>query len=114
MTMSDIDSEASLIGLALALGAHQVAGWHAKELAIAEAAPRVKRSVVVSARKQIEAGNDPLGEIFCTLRTPVERREEGATYTPNAIVAAMTGWARRNAEPSRIVDPGAGSGRFLV
>jgi hypothetical protein len=112
--MPDIDSEASLIGLALALGARSVDPWHPKELEIAKRASRVRPSAVESARKQIEAGNDPLGEIFCTLRTPVERREDGATYTPNAIVAAMTGWARRNAQPSRIVDAGAGSGRFLV
>jgi len=112
--MPDIDSEASLIGLAVALGARRVKGWHPRELEIAEGASRVRPSDVESARKQIEAGSDPLGEIFCTLRTPAERREDGATYTPNAIVAAMTGWARRNAQPSRVVDAGAGSGRFLV
>jgi hypothetical protein len=66
------------------------------------------------ARVAIAAGDDPLGEIFCALRTPVERREDGATYTPKPIVAAMTNWALQNADPRRIVDAGVGSGRFLV
>jgi hypothetical protein len=112
--MPEIDSEASLVGLALALGAHRVDGWHPKELEIAKGASRVTRSTVQRARMQIDAGDDPLGEIFCRLRTPLERREDGATYTPNAIVAAMMRWAQRNAQPNRIVDAGAGSGRFLV
>lgn len=36
----------------------------------------------------------------------------GATYTPRAIVSAMTAWPSR--KPARVVDPGAGSGRFIV
>lgn len=38
----------------------------------------------------------------------------GATYTPPAIVAAMLGWADGRVRPARVVDPGAGSGRFVV
>jgi adenine-specific DNA-methyltransferase len=112
--MSEIDSEPSLIGLALALGARSVGEWHPKEREVAKTAARVSSAVQERVRTEIEAGNDPLGEIFCALRTPVERREVGATYTPNPIVAAMTRWARNNIEPGRIVDAGAGSGRFLV
>lgn len=112
--MSEISSETSLVGLALALGARSVGGWSPKEAEIAKSAARVPEAVADRVLAQIEAGNDPLGEIFCALRTSVERREDGATYTPKPIVSAMMGWARENVKPARIVDAGAGSGRFLV
>lgn len=39
----------------------------------------------------------------------------GATYTPEALVASMVQWAHgQSPAPTRIVDPGCGSGRFLV
>jgi hypothetical protein len=58
-------------------------------------------------------GEDPLGAAFARLRSREERRQLGATYTPLPLVQAMLGWAER-AVPVRVVDPGAGSGRFLV
>jgi len=61
----------------------------------------------------IGGGGDPLGDAFCRLRAPAERRTLGATYTPEKLVDAMIAWAKRQ-EPERVVDPGAGSGRFLV
>lgn len=66
-------------------------------------------------RERITAGDDPLGDMFCSLRSPEERRARGATYTPPAIVDAMIDWAARQASPpARVVDPGVGSGRFLI
>jgi hypothetical protein len=62
----------------------------------------------------ISAGGDPLGEAFCTIRDTSERRSVGATYTPPQIVNSMIRWATRVGQPSRVVDPGAGSGRFLL
>lgn len=59
-------------------------------------------------------GEDPLGDRFIASRTAEARRATGTVYTPPEIVTAMTAWARRNATPSRVVDPGAGSGRFLL
>src|SRR5690606_22192509 len=59
-------------------------------------------------------GEDPLGEIFSTLRTPKERRDNGATYTPMPIVQMMVDWAAGTKDPSRVIDPGVGSGRFLT
>jgi methylase of polypeptide subunit release factors len=65
------------------------------------------------ARSAIAAGDDPLGEELCRLRSPAERRPLGATYTPRAVVEAMLdGTAPRG--PRRVVDPGAGTGRFIV
>jgi hypothetical protein len=65
-------------------------------------------------QSQIEGGADPLGEAFIHLRSPEQRRELGAVYTPERIVAAMVRWAAEHEAPTRIVDPGAGSGRFLL
>ena len=112
--MSEISSEKLLVGLALALGARSVGEWQSEEEEIAKTATRVAPSIVSRVRAEIEGGNDPLGEIFCALRTPAERRESGATYTPKAIVSAMTRWARRNVTPMRVIDAGVGSARFLV
>lgn len=71
--------------------------------------------LVDSARALIAAGDDPLGELFGQIRSPERRRDDGATYTPAPIVAAMIAWAARQpVTPSRIVDAGAGSGRFLM
>ena len=48
------------------------------------------------------------------LRSPVMRRAMGATYTPSAIVDAMIAWTAEEGKTSaRVVDPGAGSGRYL-
>ncbi len=65
-------------------------------------------------RDRIRAGGDPLGEAFCRIRTPRERRDQGATYTPPAIVDNMLAWTARHKSPARVVDPGAGSGRFIL
>jgi hypothetical protein len=81
----------------------------------------ISRSLKFSARQlaairaRIGAGDDPLGEFFCALRSPEVRREHGATYTPKPIVDAMIAWAAEQAiRPQRVVDPGSGSGRFLI
>jgi N-6 DNA Methylase len=62
----------------------------------------------------IRAGEDPLGEIFQTVRPATDRRKQGAIYTPAAIVNGMVGWAAAIANFDRVLDPGAGSGRFLI
>jgi hypothetical protein len=67
-------------------------------------------------RAAIRDGDDPLGVDFISLRSADERRARGAIYTPRAIVDAMIEWAASEPGPSpeRIVDPGCGSGRFLL
>jgi hypothetical protein len=108
-------TERDLIALAVALGARDVPGWSPAEDALTADLPPIRRSIVRSARRRIARGRDPLGEAFCMLRSPEQRRPIGATYTPRKIVISMFKWAlslRRR--PTRIVDPGVGSGRFLV
>jgi Methyltransferase domain len=67
---------------------------------------------------RIAAGEDPLGDHYSRSVSAQDRRSIGATLTPAAIVNAMLGWAQREAaalgSPSRVVDPGAGTGRFAI
>jgi methylase of polypeptide subunit release factors len=67
-------------------------------------------------RAAIGEGDDPLGDAFIRLRSAAQRRTHGAIYTPRAIVDAMIAWAANEPgpPPARIVDPGSGSGRFLI
>jgi SAM-dependent methyltransferase len=80
-------------------------------------APPDAADALAPVRAAILAGGDPLGEAFARVRPAAARRAAGATYTPSAIVRAMAGWAEAAAAvapPARVVDAGAGSGRFLA
>jgi adenine-specific DNA-methyltransferase len=108
---------AHLVRAAVALGAPSVPGWSEAEAALASAGPLDVGGPldVAGLRALIETGADPLGEAFGRLRSAPERRPLGQTYTPAPIVDAMVAWAQDQAAPvTRIVDPGAGSGRYLV
>lgn len=87
----------------------------AAEHRLVRRAPNLPAPKLGRLRAQIRAGEDPLGEMFSRLRSPQARRSQGATYTPRAIVDAMIEWAMmQSSPPQRIVDPGCGSGRFLI
>ena len=77
-------------------------------------AEAVSGSAVEAIREQITADGDPLGDAFLALRSPAERRASGAVYTPAAIVDSMVAWLSQQLAVQRIVDPGAGSGRFAL
>lgn len=111
---SILDSELGLAALALALGAESVGRLSSSERELTRSLPIVKNADLSAVRKKIENGYDPLGEAFCTMRDPTRRREQGAVYTPKEIVRAMIGWAATVGTPERVIDPGAGSGRFIV
>jgi hypothetical protein len=113
-TPSAVRPAGNLVGLALALGARAVPGWSADEEPLTHVANEPLRLLVSLARDAIGRGEDPLGDDFCRLFSADERRPRGATYTPAPIVEAMLTWAARQAHPVRVVDPGAGSARFLV
>src|SRR5215470_1893550 len=106
--------ERRLVSLAAALigsrGGHSTA-----ESKLLESAQPVDSGLVAHTRRQIRSGEDVLGSTFCSLRSGKERRRRGATYTPAPIVDAMVSWAgEQPLRPARVVDPGAGSGRFLI
>jgi hypothetical protein len=96
------------------LGARNVRGWSCQEQALEAGLPPVSPEAAAQVTRKIQNGHDPLGEIFCGLRTPPDRRTRGATYTPLPIVRAMVDRASDIATPVRVVDPGTGSGRFIV
>lgn len=108
------EAERALAGLALALIADVRRLTH-PERALVAGVPSADPAEVEAAQRAVLAGKDPLGSRFCAIRSPETRRRLGATYTPGEIVRAMVAWAKEERkEPVRIVDPGAGSGRFLV
>jgi N-6 DNA Methylase len=103
-----------LVSLAAALMGNP-AGLSPSEKNLLAHAQRVDSRLIAHARTQILAGKDVLGAVFCSLRSAEQRRQRGATYTPAPIVDAMVAWAQAEiSSPARVVDPGAGSGRFLI
>lgn len=117
-----IQTEAELARLAVALGAEQVSGWSAAETALVAAASEgqpAARAAVPNAelsvlRERIRAGEDPLGAAFCALRPGERRRPLGQTYTPAGVVSSMVEWAGDRLDPALVIDPGAGSARYLM
>ncbi len=74
--------------------------------------PRLRAAALAA---ELRAGADPLGEAWTRLRPARERRRCGQTLTPPALVTAMVGWGRAlDPPPARIVDVGAGTGRFAI
>jgi len=110
-----MQTEQELIALCLALIDGQAAlSAPERKLAKTALATPLNRREVAAARKSILRGADPLGEAFSKIRSAQDRRALGAVYTPHPIVRSMTTWLASQGEPARIVDPGAGSGRFIL
>jgi SAM-dependent methyltransferase len=109
-----IGIEADLLASALALIGDLPELAPPERAALAGIRPSPDRSRVEACHVAIRAGHDPLGAAFVRLRRARDRRALGATYTPPAIVAAMVQSLAPEQAPRRIVDPGAGSGRFLL
>jgi len=111
----NFSSEEDVISAAIGLGARQIGDWSPKELELARSARTLPPKQIQDIRKQILAGSDPLGEALSSLRPPEIKRGLGATYTPLPIVDAMVFWAKRKKlAPDRVIEPGAGSARFLL
>jgi len=103
-----------LLAIAVALGARDVRGWTEQEESLVRTLPQPSEQWVNWVHGLVNSGRDPLGDCFCDLFSTAERRPLGAVYTPAAVVAAMSAWANEHAKPVRVVDPGVGSGRFLL
>jgi len=72
-------------------------------------------SLLRAIRMAIRDGDDPLGDSYCYLMSAAERRGQGQTFTPAAVVEGMVNWSRRQRRRvTRIVDPGAGTGRYTI
>ncbi len=109
-------TEQALIAACLALiGPYGVLS--APELALVQTVPTDVAATaddVSVLRHAITAGGDPLGDSFALIRSAADRRVSGAVYTPSLIVQSMMNWLVHQGAPARVVDPGAGSGRFIL
>ncbi|MEV4345298.1 methyltransferase [Actinoplanes sp. NPDC049596] len=113
-----VNSEFSLVNLAVALGACDFGGpLSASEEGLVRDASEMGETPssgqIDDVRTEVAVGGDPLGRIFYSLRDAGRRRNDGAVYTPDLLVAPMVEWTLGQ-EPSRVVDVGSGSGRFLT
>lgn len=111
--MITIATEKDLIGACMALIPCQDALSPSECNLIATMTPMAEDKVG-SLRESIKNGEDPLGEAFGLIRSSPERRSMGAVYTPSSIVDSMLRWLSSESTPARIVDPGAGSGRYIM
>lgn len=107
-------SQEEIVSVSLALGAKTIAGWSRAEESLTRNVRPIAKCIADGFRAKIRAGEDPLGALFCKLRSAAERRERGATFTPRAIVDSMADWAAEYGMPARVVDAGAGSARYLI
>ncbi|HLL30040.1 MAG TPA: methyltransferase, partial [Allosphingosinicella sp.] len=110
--MAEKRSEADLAAIAAAIAGSE--GLTAEERRLFTTARQPDSADVEACRALMAFGLDPLGESFLSIRSAERRRDSGAVYTPEVIVEAMISWASREGIPSRIVDPGCGSGRFIA
>lgn len=109
-----ITTERELVALCLALVGSRT-GLSTMERQVAKGVrTMVDRATIQATRAAIKKGGDPLGDTFLRLRSAATRRPLGAVYTPRSIIESMLSWASDQGAPARVVDPGAGSGRYLV
>lgn len=115
-TSFKLQNNDELISIAIELGALKISGLSNTEekLVAKRVPPVVDKKTLDSIRSAIKAGNDPLGEAYSTINSAAERRTKGAVYTPQPIVDSMLRWSKARSQPSRIIDAGTGSGRFLL
>jgi predicted RNA methylase len=112
---SDSDlARSHLVAVARALIPRSIDLTPSEQALVERSVPEVEAKYVAMTKRLIRDGGDPLGVALCMLRTADERRVMGAVYTPPAIVGSMVGWAAAQGNPARIVDPGAGSGRYIL
>lgn len=113
LDLGDLLNIKSLISVAFALtdGARLTA---LETAVVDENRTEVSSELVASVRQAIENGTDPLGSAYSHILSPEFRRSSGQTFTPVAAVTGMFQWAESQGEICRIVDPGAGTGRYVI
>jgi adenine-specific DNA-methyltransferase len=105
---------ATLVGVAKALvGEARIT--EVETLALEGVAKCHDLALIADVRAAVAKGLDPLGDAYCAINSPKQRRDRGQTFTPDHVVAGMLAWVKRQRKQiSRLVDPGAGSGRYTL
>lgn len=104
----------TLLGVAKAL-VGTVRLSESEALALAGIAKSRDLTLIEEVKAAVIAGLDPLGDAYCAINSPEQRRERGQTFTPDHVVVGMFAWVKRQRKQvSRLVDPGAGSGRYTL
>lgn len=110
-----VTTEAELIALCLRIiGKRMPLSTQEQILARGSQGTLLGEQAALRIEEAVARGEDPLGDLLLELRSPTQRRRTGAIYTPSSVVLAMLRWLERNAEPQRVIDAGAGSGRYLM
>ncbi|MDR5809066.1 hypothetical protein [Caballeronia sp. LZ019] len=95
--MKEIRTEQDLVAISAALiGSATMLSKDEAALLKRVAKRVVDAQLIASVRARIEDGEDPLGDAFSGIRSPEERRSQGATYTPLSIIQSMVNWAAFN------------------
>lgn len=102
------------IAWTLASAGHLKDVSRAEQRLIARTSQSPAQAVIEQVASAIRQGEDPLGTAFASLRPAAQRRKLGATYTPASLIGPMSEWLANHKRASRVVDPGAGSARFLL
>lgn len=110
-TLSSLEE---LAGVCVGLGAESMGTLETAEELLVQRSSSTGDESVAWFRNAILEGGDPLGDAYCELVTSENRRPLGQTYTPEVIIQSMMHWAKDSGRPARIIDPGAGSGRYLL
>lgn len=109
-----LSSLETLIGVAVAL-AGDVSLSRGERQVAATAEPTKDSGLLEAVIAAVRSGQDPLGNAYSAVRSAESRRAQGQTFTPTAVVEGMLAWVlRQPVSPVRVVDPGAGSGRFTL
>lgn len=109
-----VPSLSEVLALARALGALKVPQIGCtQELSNCDPLP-ADPDTVLQLKRDIASGGDPLGEWYSSLLPPMAQKRLGSVYTPSHIIDYMLDRLPSNLAPTRVVDVGAGTGRFLL
>lgn len=112
--LSKLNSIGVVLSIASALLDHRA-------LTLAEAAlledvePCTDDALLATLATETRLAGDPLGRAYSAVVSAAARRASGQTFTPSGVIDRMLAWAcHRQKEIQRVVDPGAGSGRYTL
>lgn len=110
--LSKLNSIRVILGVAATLLQRDPLTLAESEL-LKEIEPCADSELLAHLAAEVRAGGDPLGLAYCTITSSAARRAQGQTFTPKGVIDSMFSWAsRRQSDVQRVVDPGAGSGRY--